>query len=213
MNHRQVSNILFPAIISSSVVFALLTLPFFYAETQLPSGAKTSFLGQDLQPILATQSRNLTIRYIGGAMVVSVVVGFGTVELRRYWSRLLSRRLAPVAQAGIQAESQPEPDLEGFAAESETIHLPPKWLQSDQPNQQVSESSRSERWPLLQSETAVVELSEAGEICRICVQPSQRRLFATEVAGQYYSFFQSVSDPRGRLGNRPAAQPDSSAKF
>ena len=61
---------------------------------------------------------------------------------------------------------------------------------------------RTRRWPILRAETdadagadvdaAVVELGEAGEICQISVQPSQRRLIATEIAGQYYSFFQSV---------------------
>jgi hypothetical protein len=187
MKHRQVPNILVPAIIGSSAVFALLTLPFFYAQTQLPPGAKASFFGQDLQPILATQNRDLTIRYIGGAMVVSVAIGLSTVELRRYWSR---RAFQPPEAA--QADAQPDPDLTEFSVESETIHLPPQWLQSGLEHQ-VSESGSTDRWPTLRTDAAVLELREAGKICRICVYPSQRRLFATEVAGQYYSFFQSVS--------------------
>jgi hypothetical protein len=200
MSHRQVPNILFPAIIVSSAVFGLLTLPFFYAQTQNSPSAKISIWGQELQPILATRNRNLTIRYIGGAMVISVVVGFGTVELRRRLQKPPSKLPDAEKDAENQSASQLEPNPMVFLAEAETTHLPPEWLQpdSEQP------MTRTRRWPILRAEAgadvgadvdvdaAVVELSEAGEICQISVQPSQRRLIATEIAGQYYSFFQSV---------------------
>ncbi len=183
MNQRQVPNILFPAIVVSSAVFGLLTLPFFQMQGQSPN-AKVSILGHSLQPILATQDRDLTIRYIGGAMVVSVMVGFGTVELRRRWMR----PAFPASATLIQADAAPVPPPK---ESPEITHLPPEWLQSDLAHQ----GSNTERWPLLspKTDTAVVELPQVGEICRICVQPSQRRLFATKIGDQYYSFFQSVS--------------------
>jgi hypothetical protein len=111
-------------------------------------------------------------------MVVSVMVGLGTVELRRRWrqSAFSSLTLAKV-------EDKPALNLEVNLEDAEgdqITHLPPEWLQPEQENQGGS------------MDAAIVELAETGEICRICVQPSQRRMFATQIGNQYYSFFQSA---------------------
>lgn len=81
MSIRHPYNPVFPVVLVSSIAFSILSLPFFLYHSQVDSAA--SSFHQGFQPVLESKNRDLTIRYIGAAMVLSVVTGISTVEVQR----------------------------------------------------------------------------------------------------------------------------------
>jgi hypothetical protein len=111
MNSYRVQSAILPAILASSAVFSLLTFPFFSYRSQSVAENNSS-LSRQLEPILTSENRDLTIRYIGGSMVLSVATGLATVELWR-------RRRRQVSQKSLQqpTTSNLETTLEPFDAD------------------------------------------------------------------------------------------------
>lgn len=120
MSSHQVQSAVLPAILASSTVFSLLTFPFFFHRSQPATG---SFLiNPRLQVILESQNRDLTIRYIGGALVISVATGITTVEL---WRRQKAR------QATIAAKQKVK-DTASVGLPPPSLHHPDEWIDRDQ---------------------------------------------------------------------------------
>jgi hypothetical protein len=205
MSSHQVQSAILPAILVSSAVFSLLSFPFFFYRSH-SAAVDVSFMGQDLKPILTSQNRNLTIRYVGGSMVLSVATGLVTVELwrrQRAWQKA-QQLAAPLANFPDQAEpanwyvsqselnSDSEPNLKSLSLDQD---LDQDW-QDEFATSSVSELAP---FPELAQTTQtgyqigqVLELAD-GATCRIRVKPLQQRQFAIQVAGQFYSFFRLVS--------------------
>lgn len=81
MQTSPFSKIIFPAILASSTVFAVLTVP----VTTSSSSPLISPLSRwvDAPSLLQNQHKELSIRYIGVAIVLSAIAGLGTAELIR----------------------------------------------------------------------------------------------------------------------------------
>lgn len=121
MSRSQVQSAIIPAVIASSAVFSLLTLPFFLYRSQSATG---SFLiNPNLQVVLESQNRDLTIRYIGSSMVISVVTGIATVEL---WRRQKAR------QTALQAKQTASQDSSSAGLPPPSLHHPDEWVELNQ---------------------------------------------------------------------------------
>jgi hypothetical protein len=204
MNNRHVSSAILPAVIASSAVFSLLTLPFFFYRSQPDTVVDSLPFGQELQPIIASHNRDLTIRYIGGALVTSVMLGIGTVELwRRQKDRLATAEPQPfmLVPAVPQGLSNWESDMQPILTE---VAFQPEFLSAiaEQPPIDIPDRSASESWPeevIEQISGQITELSEEYDTCRIRVKQERRRQFAIQVAGQYYSFFRLLATKEAAL--------------
>lgn len=106
MSIRHPYNPVFPVVLVSSIVFSILSLPFFLYRSQADSAASNFYQG--FQPILESKNRDLTIRYIGAAMVLSVVTGISTVEVQR-------KRQARRTSAAFKLSELDQEMIEAFA--------------------------------------------------------------------------------------------------
>ncbi|NJO78470.1 MAG: hypothetical protein HC827_08045 [Cyanobacteria bacterium RM1_2_2] len=203
MSSRHPYNAVFPVILVASTVFSILSLPFFLYRLQ-PEATSPS-LQQDFQPILESQNRDVTIRYIGAALVLSVITGIGTVELQR--------RRQPRPALANQPSVKPDQNLVGwFLAQTPELLSPEPFIDSaleeqDELAETMTASAAevglwvgdSEYAEDIQGDfapsqpaglmTELDELNQDYSTCRIWVQPLQRRLFAIQVEEQFYSFF------------------------
>lgn len=223
MSSHRVESIVFPAILTSSAVFSLLTLPFFFYRAQPQALTHPIFSTPVFQTILANQSRDLTIRYIGGSLVIGVVSGITTVEL---WRRTQNQRavLNPSSPSLPQSQSSdlsysPEPE----EPDEEDSIWNMEWLKDgasgDGWSDQAFEPQRTlvskaldygihplEYWDPTDENQAsdlsfgtVTEVAENYSTCRIWVEHLHRRLFAIQVSGQYYSLFRLLPTKEAAL--------------
>lgn len=208
-----------PAILVASTVFSGLTLPFFYhsrVESAEPVEATVElpFLNAQLQPILVHQNRDLTIRYIGGAIVLSVAAGMTTLELQRRWHAAVGRRRQQTATTVIDQTSAPACAFSPTSlAPTAGIHpapIDPAILELDSLTAEpergwlaelIASSADADRmaWPDVDgSEQAaqlgqIIERAEELPTCQIWSTDQHRRLLAIQFEGQYYSFFRLCS--------------------
>ncbi|HEY9643920.1 MAG TPA: hypothetical protein V6C57_25745 [Coleofasciculaceae cyanobacterium] len=83
MSQFRIRNVILPAVLVSSGVFSILTLPFVLNKAE-PMGLSLPDLLEDSpQPIFDRDNRSTAIRYVGGAIVVSVGAGIATIEILR----------------------------------------------------------------------------------------------------------------------------------
>ncbi|NJN87052.1 MAG: hypothetical protein HC881_13110 [Leptolyngbyaceae cyanobacterium SL_7_1] len=86
-------NILVPAVLVSSTVFSVLTLPVLNVRPTSVALNLPSFLGGNLQySIFERGNKNLTIRYIGFVIMASAGSGIATAELVRKWHAQLEKK-------------------------------------------------------------------------------------------------------------------------
>jgi hypothetical protein len=201
------------AILVASTVFSGLTLPFFFYRSQVESAqseVELPFLHQQLQPILINQNRDLTIRYIGGAMVISVAAGLTTLELQRRWQAVArkrslamalpqtlalgsSERPAATRAASSNSQSNLELDNREVSANDPDTQLERGWLselidRSINEEQMIGPDFQPSGGATVQPGT-IVEQAEELPTCHIWSTDQQRRLLAVQFEGQYYSFF------------------------
>ena len=81
MNQFRIRNVVLPAVLVASGTFSMLTLPFISGQST-PWLQTPGLLGQPSW-VFERENRDAAIRYIGGAIVVSVGAGIATIELLR----------------------------------------------------------------------------------------------------------------------------------
>jgi hypothetical protein len=194
MISRHPCNAVFPVILVSSVVFSILSLPFFLYRSQ--TDAATTNFYEGFQPVLESKNRDLTIRYIGVAMVLSVITGISTIEVQRnrQVNRTLSvsEYLAELDQPEVVepfSDSAPLFDAE-FAVEMEsaemsTLLATESGLIDDAQNETRLSADSASPQPVPE----LIGEHQEYSTCRIWVQHLHRRLFAIQIEGQFYSFF------------------------
>ncbi|NJR59062.1 MAG: hypothetical protein HC769_09520 [Cyanobacteria bacterium CRU_2_1] len=107
MNDLLPRNVVLPAVLISSAVFATLTLPFvlFTSDsfaTQVPTALRNQF-----QPIFRNQNKEMAIRYVGCSIVASVGSGIFTIDLLRRLKA--SRKFDPIQNYLSNYEQDSEP--------------------------------------------------------------------------------------------------------
>lgn len=221
MSSHRVESIVFPAILTSSAVFSLLTLPFFFYRAQPQALTHPIFSTPVFQTILANQSRDLTIRYIGGSLVTSVVAGIATVELCRRSRNRQAVNQVTSSTANLQLSSLPHAaESQEFDQEDSIWNM--EWLETgafpdgsvDQaftPQQTWGSNLGNGMHPLEYLDPTdadqgtdlalgtIMEVSENYSTCRIWVDHLHRRLFAIQVSGQYYSLFRLLPTKEAAL--------------
>lgn len=96
MSIRHPFNPVFPVVLTSSIVFSILSLPFFLYHSQIDAASSNFYEG--FQPVVESKNRDLTIRYIGAAMVLSVVTGISTIEIQRKRQAQRTSAMQPSAE-------------------------------------------------------------------------------------------------------------------
>jgi hypothetical protein len=127
MNRFRMRNVILPAVLVSSGVFSVLTLPFVLNKNEVVGFAPPAFLEEASQPSFDRESKNAAIRYVGGAIVVSVGAGVATIEIlrRMHPANQLSKLQKDTLNSQIrkiESEAQPDPaalteDVESAIAE------------------------------------------------------------------------------------------------
>ena len=83
MQRFRIRNVIIPAVLVSSGVFSILTLPFILDKTEVLGFTPPPFLEDTPQTFLDRENKSTAIRYVGGAIVVSVSAGVATIEILR----------------------------------------------------------------------------------------------------------------------------------
>ncbi|MBI4781964.1 MAG: hypothetical protein HY785_11700 [Oscillatoriophycideae cyanobacterium NC_groundwater_1537_Pr4_S-0.65um_50_18] len=83
MQRFRMRNVILPAVLVSSGVFSILTLPFILDKTEVLGFTPPPFLEDTPQTFLDRENKSTAIRYVGGAIVVSVSAGVATIEILR----------------------------------------------------------------------------------------------------------------------------------
>lgn len=83
MTASPFSKIIFPAILTSSTVFASLTLPLTALESNKVANSLPVSLKERVSLLLSHDQEKLSIRYIGFSILASVATGVGVAELMR----------------------------------------------------------------------------------------------------------------------------------
>lgn len=193
MSSRPLYRAVLPAVLVFSAVFSILSLPFFLHHSQPESGSEDSIIQRNFRYVLVNQNRDLTVRYIGAAMVFSVVTGIGTIELRRRQQqrqnqdRAVNENLA--APLSLTADSHPsvylpaalDPDLD-LPSANDPFSFELAAFPADQDTTTALLTSSPAPEP-------IIELTEECATCRIWVQHPPRRLLAIQVGEEFYSFF------------------------
>lgn len=223
-------NVVLPAVLVASSVFSALTFPFTVMNANRPLMVELPMLSNPLliemppfvkgegQPFLKSDNRDLTIRYIGGSLVMSVGAGLVTVELLR---RLhASRRLKPSMANSLQLISSSdlamqEADSSDWFAEAAAFNMDafngvemmpsspaPVALQlvGGTATGVATEAVATEAIATEAITTDTVELlpcpwitnEQSYEICRVRVPNRSQRLFAILWQGEFYSYFKTL---------------------
>jgi hypothetical protein len=126
MSSSPIKGIWIPAVITSSIAFSALTLPFASIQTEPLIVEIPPVLSLELQPIFDREYRDTAIRYIGFSIIFSVISGVVTAEVlraRQSSSELAKtqEQLATLQQKLQDKESQLEAiKLVGMGAEIAT---------------------------------------------------------------------------------------------
>lgn len=83
MSRFRMRNVILPAALVSSGVFSILTFPFVLNKTEGIGFVPPAFLEDSSQPFFNRENKSSAIRYVGGAIVVSVGAGVATIEILR----------------------------------------------------------------------------------------------------------------------------------
>lgn len=205
-----IKNVVLPAVLVSSAIFSILTLPFVLLKSEPTLTVELPLLSEPVtvrlppllrggvQPILESENRDVAIRYVGGVIVVSVSAGIITIEvLRRLHA---SRRLVetqsplPLFQSDLQQEEdipadQPfslaflEENIDSFSSEANYALLLAK----------TDAKATHLELNAVHSQTLgqILESNRQYETCRIRVPHLERRLFAILWQGEYYSYLKT----------------------
>ncbi|MBD3880772.1 hypothetical protein IFO70_03280 [Phormidium tenue FACHB-886] len=83
MSQFRIRNVVLPAVLVASGVFSTLTLPFIMNQPAPAWMQPPSFLEEEPSLVFDRENRDAAIRYVGGAIVVSVGAGIATIEILR----------------------------------------------------------------------------------------------------------------------------------
>jgi hypothetical protein len=205
MRTFRLRNTVLPAFLVSSAVFSALTLPFVLLKSEpLMVELQPLFKGE-VQPIFESENKDVVIRYIGSAIVISVGAGLTTIEVLRRQQR--ARELAQAQpnssnfQKSLQQPQIQTDELEEMESESDFGIF--NWLPEEvNPDIQASitlDAMSRERMftvAMLGEKTSsdrdyILASQQQYTTCRIKVPYLERRLFAIRVENQYYSFFRT----------------------
>lgn len=172
MNSSQFKSILFPAVLMSSTVFSVLTLPLVLFEpesiavsaeviqTDLPAFSPL----QPLFDIFESGNKTLAIRYIGFSVVASASAGIATAELLRQASRRAEQaNLQPVFVLSDQTPVVAEPSFSTVPTYQTALTYPaiPTYRTAESPAS-IDRLDRVEwRQPI---EAASSEVNDAAEL-------------------------------------------------
>jgi len=83
MSSFPLQTVILPAVLVSSAVFSTLTLPFVLLKEPIAIDIPPLLSGGRIEPMFDAENKDVAIRYVGIAILLSVGAGIGTVELLR----------------------------------------------------------------------------------------------------------------------------------
>jgi hypothetical protein len=83
MSSFPLRTVILPAVLISSAVFSTLTLPFVLLKEPIAIDIPPLLSGGRIEPIFDAENKDVAIRYVGVAILLSVGAGIGTVEFLR----------------------------------------------------------------------------------------------------------------------------------
>jgi hypothetical protein len=83
MSSFPLRTVILPAVLVSSAVFSTLTLPFVLLKEPIAIDIPPLLSGGRIEPMFDAENKDVAIRYVGIAILLSVGAGIGTVELLR----------------------------------------------------------------------------------------------------------------------------------
>lgn len=83
MSSFPLRTVILPAVLISSAVFSTLTLPFVLLKEPIAIDIPPLLSGGRIEPMFDAENKDVAIRYVGIAILLSVGAGIGTVELLR----------------------------------------------------------------------------------------------------------------------------------
>lgn len=83
MSSFPLRTVILPAVLVSSAVFSTLTLPFVLLKEPIVIDIPPLLSGGRIEPMFDAENKDVAIRYVGIAILLSVGAGIGTVELLR----------------------------------------------------------------------------------------------------------------------------------
>lgn len=181
MSSFPLRQLILPAVLISSGVFSIMTLPLvLYRPDSLT--IKVPFSEDEMQYVFQDNNRDLAIRYVGVAIVTSVAAGVTTVELKR---RSHNRKESALAAALQQPEALLDtPAIEQFA------DTPVVFDSVDEYFAAAAIESESE-WAIEPDKPEILTSRDRYETCRVQVPQTDRRCFAILVNGEYYRLFRA----------------------
>lgn len=200
MTDSPFKKIIFPALLAAGSVFAALTLPLSSLNqpswsTRLPGPVQEWF-----SPLLHSEHKKLSIRYVGFSITTSVIAGFGTAELMRLRQkhRQRQRDLLQLLLVAPTPASPTETRLESeliITQESTEVFAAPtlaNWMDGidqaalpgwNSPALWDQRATPQSPWPV------PLPVQPLPHTCRIQLPGSSQRVLAIQVDGDYYSFF------------------------
>jgi hypothetical protein len=117
MSSFPLRTVILPAVLISSSVFSTLTLPFVLLKEPIAIDIPPFLSGGRIEPMFDAENKDVAIRYVGIAILLSVGAGIGTVEflrarhsaqeLTQAKSQLSSLKLSLQEKAGLTDSSNP----------------------------------------------------------------------------------------------------------
>ncbi|NJO49070.1 MAG: hypothetical protein HC840_05895 [Leptolyngbyaceae cyanobacterium RM2_2_4] len=83
MSSFPLQTVILPAVLISSAVFSTLTLPFVLLKEPIAIDIPPLLSGGRIEPMFDAENKDVAIRYVGVAILLSVAAGIGTVEFLR----------------------------------------------------------------------------------------------------------------------------------
>jgi hypothetical protein len=155
-------DIVLPAVLVSSATFAGLTLPFAFFTSEPVTVELPPFFSGQIQPIFATERKDMAIRYVGFAIVASVGAGMGTVEFirTRQASQKLTQTQKQVSSLQLSLQGK-EAQIETLKQAGDTAYADPI-LEAAEPPIETDEFPTLSLEQYLAAETPERELQPSG---------------------------------------------------
>jgi hypothetical protein len=171
-------NVILPAVLVSSGVFSVLTFPFVLNNTEVVEFVPPQFLEDSSQPFFNRENKSAAIRYVGGAIVVSVGAGVATIEIlrRMHPANQLSKFQKDALNSQIrqlEAEGQSDPLLltenvetaiadflnsqESVGSSEQKISFTSSGLPNFEPESSIDQFSWEESAPTQQALSSILE--------------------------------------------------------
>ena len=118
MNASPFRNVILPALMTASTSFAVLTTPAVSHQVTQLAASLPPTVGSWLAPNLGHANKDVSIRYVGFAILVGVLTGAGTVEVMRSRQARRQRRQS-LLQTMAEASHQGQPTWADTVAQVE----------------------------------------------------------------------------------------------